>query len=81
MPSPDAKHQRRRLTLEEYEREHLGAERENAKWIAFKETIEPEDEIWEYCSDEHSWDQLMGFGCVVLIRGGKTIATLTMRMN
>ena len=78
---PGKQFQRRRITLEEFERDHLGSDRDNPKWKAFKATIQPDDEIWEYCSDRQSWDELMGIAGVELIRDGERVATLEHRMN
>jgi hypothetical protein len=53
----------------------------NKKWEQLKAMIEPNDELWEYCSSKESWRQLMGSAGLELIRDGVVIARMMTEMN
>ena len=50
-------------------------------WKALKALMRPGDELWEYCSDRASWAQGLGRAGFYLLRDGKTVADVLVRMN
>lgn len=54
---------------------------QNNKWEELKNLMEPEDELWEYCSDRRSWKQCMGTEGIVLVRNGRVIALIVTLYN
>ena len=82
---------RRKLTIEEAEAEHLVI---NDIWPEGKPfgfiadqwqklitQMQPSDEIWEYRSDDESWQQLMGWEGIALVREGVIIDSICTGMN
>ena len=76
-------------TSEEYERAR-GAPRPGRAlaelgWreivLEMQALMQPGDELWEYCSDKQSWDQLMGLAGFELLRGGEVVKRRVWRMN
>jgi hypothetical protein len=53
----------------------------NDKWEQLKAMMQKGDELWECCSDETSWDQLMGRHWIELRRDDAVIAQITISMN
>jgi hypothetical protein len=53
----------------------------NAAWLSFKNKIRPGDKILDFCSSEHSWQNLAGRAGYILVREGKVIDTLVTIMN
>jgi hypothetical protein len=39
------------------------------------------DELWEFCTDRESWQQLMGSAGIELIRDGNVVASIVTEMN
>jgi len=54
---------------------------QNAQWEELKAQMQPGDELWEYCTDRESWQQLMGSAGIELVRDGNVIASIVTRMN
>jgi hypothetical protein len=54
---------------------------QNDVWEALKAQMQAGDELWEYCTDRGSWQQLMGSAGIVLIRDGEVVASITTLMN
>jgi hypothetical protein len=55
----------------------------NAQWESMKRQMQPGDELWEFCNAKDQWDGPIGLGLagVELVRNGKVIASLIVRMN
>ena len=51
------------------------------EWQEILAQIQPGDELCEYRSDEESWDELMGWEGVVLMRSGEMINSICTKMN
>src|SRR5262249_56287630 len=54
---------------------------QNGLWEALQAQMQPGDELWEYCTDRESWQQLMGSAGVGLVRGGEGVASITTRLT
>lgn len=55
--------------------------RRNAEWEELKQSIRPGDCLFHYRSDEESWNNLSGREGYILIRRGKPIAGVLVRMS
>lgn len=55
--------------------------RQNAEWEDLKQNIRPGDCLFHYRSDEESWNNLSGREGYILIRSGKPIAGVLVRMS
>jgi hypothetical protein len=53
----------------------------NTQWEELKVQMQPGDELWEFCTDRESWEQLMGSAGIELVRGGHVVASIVTRMN
>lgn len=53
----------------------------NDEWEDFKSKMQDGDLLWEFCSDQDSWDNLAGRAGIVLVRDGQAIASITTIMN
>ncbi|WP_425616674.1 hypothetical protein NA78x_000326 [Anatilimnocola sp. NA78] len=53
----------------------------NGDWEKLKAMIQPDDELWEVCSDKESWSQGMGSQYLDLRRSGESITHIVLRMN
>jgi hypothetical protein len=84
MLTPSNKLQRQRITVAQAEDELLRkgeAVLPNNPWELLKSKMLPGDELWEYCTDEESWDVLMGSAGIELVRDGVVIDSIVTRMN
>ncbi len=55
--------------------------RQNSEWEELKQNIRPGDCLFHYRSDEESWNNLSGREGYILIRRGKPIAGVLVRMS
>jgi hypothetical protein len=50
-------------------------------WADLREQLQDGDELWEFCSDERSWDELMGWAGYALVREGAVVGAVVTRQN
>lgn len=83
---------KRKLTVEQAEAEHMVEDEQlgqtpvpfgfcNKAWRDLLAKMQPQDELWEFSSSDHSWQHLAGRGGISLVRRGKIIASLVTKMN
>jgi hypothetical protein len=53
----------------------------NSRWKALINRIQPGDELWEFCSEGDSWENLSGRSGIELVRGGRIIGRIVTLMN
>jgi hypothetical protein len=53
----------------------------NRGWKALLDIMQPDDELWEFCSPPKTWKALRGRSGIALVRKGEIIAGLVMMMN
>ena len=53
----------------------------NREWAELVASVQDGDELWEYCSSEHSWEHLAGRAGIALVRRGEVVDTITTAMN
>lgn len=51
------------------------------RWVEFKGMIQPGDELWEFCSDKRSWQQMAGRAGYCIVRNGEIVSALCSKMN
>jgi hypothetical protein len=54
---------------------------QNEKWEVIKSQMIPGDELWEYCSSIHDFDQFRGASGIELIRNGTVVAQMRMSVS
>jgi hypothetical protein len=54
---------------------------QNKEWEALKAQMKPKDELWEFCSDKASWNELMGVAGYELRRDGIVITMIIGRRS
>ena len=54
---------------------------QNQSWEALKAQMRVGDELWEFCTDQASWGDLMGRAGFELRRTGVVIASVIIRLN
>jgi hypothetical protein len=47
----------------------------------FTPQVRPGDAVYYYCSDQAEWDQLMGSEGYILVRDGRVVDSVVVRMN
>lgn len=55
--------------------------RQNSEWEEIKQNISPGDCLFHYRSDEESWNKLSGREGYILIRRGRPVAGILVRMS
>lgn len=53
----------------------------NPRWRALIAEMQPGNELWEFCSDDDSWQHLSGYKGIELLRDGRTIGRIVTSMN
>lgn len=53
----------------------------NEAWVRLLGSMEDGDELWEYSSESHYWENLAGRSGIALVRNGEIIDCITTRMN
>lgn len=53
----------------------------HGQWRKLLEQMQDGDELWEFMSDDESWEMLAGRAGIALLRDGKIIAEIVTRMN
>jgi hypothetical protein len=66
---------RNRITVAEAEAKLGGG------WREMVASTQAGDELWEYCSSEHSWEHLAGRAGIALVRKGEVVDAITTVMN
>ena len=51
------------------------------RWQAILSRMQDNDELWEYTSPDEMWEMLAGREGIVLVRDGKVIDNILLRMN
>jgi hypothetical protein len=76
---------RRKATVPEWEAEHLVEGVPfgycNHQWEALKAKMEPGDEVWFWSTDQESWERLMGWEGMALVRHGEIIDFFLTALN
>ncbi len=76
-------YQQRKASLEELD--ELIAKCPNPRWIQagleFRAKIQEGDELWEFCTAKHTWDNFAGRAGYLITRDGETVATLLTALN
>jgi hypothetical protein len=66
----------RQLTVQELE-----TLRSSSELQALTAQMQPDDEIWEFSSPPESWQLLMGWAGIALVRDGEVIDSIVTEMN
>jgi hypothetical protein len=53
----------------------------NREWLALKAKMQPTDEIWFWSTDEESWQRMMGWEGIALVRAGEVVDSFFTAMN
>lgn len=53
----------------------------NPRWEALIAEMQPGDQLWDFCSDDDSWQHLSGCKGIELVRDGRTIDRMVTSMN
>ena len=53
----------------------------NDRWEAIKTKMQPGDELWEFCTPDWTWQEMVGRKGIVLLRGAEEIAWIITLMN
>jgi hypothetical protein len=51
------------------------------EWREMVASMQEGDELWEYCSSEHSWQHLAGRAGIALIRKGEVVDAITTALS
>ena len=54
---------------------------DNHRWEALKSCTIEGDELWYFCSPPEPWAALCGRACIALVRDGRLVETVILRMN
>ena len=83
MLKPAKQYQQRKALIEELNQ--LVTKSSNPLFVEvcaeFKTKLQAGDELWEFCTDERSWDHLAGRAGYMITRNGKTVAELVTVLN
>jgi hypothetical protein len=83
MLKPAKQYQQRKASIEELDQ--LIAKAWHPRFIEiadeFKAKLSEGDELWEFCTDEHSWDHMAGRAGYIITRNGQTVAELVTLLN
>jgi hypothetical protein len=52
-----------------------------ADWCNLKQLVQPDDELWTFCSPQQTWDERMGWQGLVLVRDGKLVEVCVTAQN
>jgi hypothetical protein len=75
---------RRKTTIEEVEEKEITEKSHYLmlrEWRMFKSSMKPGDELWEFCSPQETWAELMGRAGYVILRKGETVAEIVTMEN
>ncbi len=54
---------------------------QHLKWERLKQAMTAGDELWEFCSPEHTWTHLMGRQGYAVVRSGRIVDSLVTTMS
>lgn len=74
---------RERISIEQVEADHIreGESFSHARWLELKAQMVEGDELWSFCSDDSSWQDLCGRAGIALVRQGRAIDGIVMLTN